>query len=163
MSLSELPEISTTALLLPLLAIAVVSDMASRRVPNVLVVIILGCGLVAQTIAVFPGGIVWSLGGALLGFLVLLPFYAFGGMGAGDVKLLAAAGSFLGPAGVLLAGVVTLVAGGVLALGVLAWRSLRALPLAARPGSQLPAAPAEIYLPYSLAIFAGASAVIVPW
>ena len=117
-----------------------------------------------QTAAAFPEGFLWSLGGAAAGLLILLPVYAIGGVGAGDVKLLAAAGSFLGPAGTLIAAVATLGAGGVLALAALGWREMRALPLAARRLSQPAPARAEIQLPYSLAIFAGAAAAVMqPW
>ena len=48
------------------------------------------------------------------------------GMGAGDVKLLAAAGAFLGPFGVLYAALFSLFAGGAGAIAFVAWRALRA-------------------------------------
>jgi prepilin peptidase CpaA len=49
---------------------------------------------------------------------MFLPLFLVGGMGAGDVKLLAAFGAWLGPTGTLWAVLWTALAGGVLALVV---------------------------------------------
>jgi prepilin peptidase CpaA len=57
---------------------------------------------------------------------VLLPLYMLRATGAGDVKLLAALGALLGPYWILVAGLYTLIAGGVLALGYLLLGALRA-------------------------------------
>jgi prepilin peptidase CpaA len=49
--------------------------------------------------AFWKGGsqaLLWSLGGACVGLLALLPLYAIGGMGAGDVKLMAGLGAWIG-------------------------------------------------------------------
>lgn len=64
-------------------------------------------------------GLAFALGGLLIGLSALLPFQVFGGMAAGDVKLMAAAGAFLGPLDTLIAVAATLLAGSLLALGVL--------------------------------------------
>ena len=66
-------------------------------------------------LAVFPA-LFLSFGGLLLGFAVFFVFYAIGGMGAGDVKLMAAIGAFLGPKDVLFAALYTAIAGGVYAI-----------------------------------------------
>ena len=57
----------------------------------------------------------WS--GALLGFALMLPGHILGGTGAGDVKLLAALGTLLGPGGVVMAFLYSAIAGGLLAVG----------------------------------------------
>lgn len=114
------------ALLATLLAIAVASDVRTRRIPNVLVLAGMAAGLslhalLARGAGLFDVpfgalGIMPAAGGLVLGLLLLLPMYALSAMGAGDVKLMAMVGSFLGPrdtAGVVLA---TLLAGGVMAL-----------------------------------------------
>src|SRR6266496_1703650 len=81
-----------------LLLLAAVEDVRSRRIPNALVAPIALLGLV------YSGFIPPSLGGALRGFegllmglICWLPFYVFGWLGAGDVKMFAAAGAWLGP------------------------------------------------------------------
>jgi prepilin peptidase CpaA len=162
-SLTDMPDINTGWLLLPFLAIAVAIDIWSRRIPNVLVVVILSLGLAAQATTYSAAAVLWSLGGILVGFLILMPFYAFGRMGAGDVKLLAAAGSFLGPAGALIAGIVTLGAGGLLGLGVRAWHAVAAFPVTVRLGIPRVPDPGAVQLPYSVAIAAGTLMVMLPW
>jgi prepilin peptidase CpaA len=69
--------------------------------------------------------------GALVGFLILLPFHWCGAMGGGDVKLMAAYGALLGPSGILLAAVFTAVFGGLSAAGAsLCNRRVPAVPYA---------------------------------
>jgi len=83
-------------------------------------------------------------------------------MGAGDVKLLAGVGSFLGPWGVALAGVFTLAFGGVLGLAVIFWQRI-GMVLAARFLSIPPSVAVDIRavkIPYSLAITAGTLAAL---
>jgi prepilin peptidase CpaA len=120
-------------LLIPLLALlgsAVYSDIRAHRIPN----LCLALGVVASAVGqVALGGLdgllAWA-GGLAVGLLCFLPLYLAGGMAAGDVKLMAVAGSYLGVTGALLAVVCSLLAGGV--LGVLfllykkqLWRSLQ--------------------------------------
>jgi prepilin peptidase CpaA len=147
-------------LLLPFLAIALVTDLSRRQIPNLLIVYMLGFGVVLQAAFSGPSGLFDALAGLVVGLIVLLPFYALGGMGAGDVKLLAAAGTFLGPAGALVAGVCTLVAGAVLALGVLAWQAIAQLVRNRSRHAHVaaitaPTPVARVELPYSVAIVAG--------
>ena len=56
----------------------------------------------------------WSLAGTGVGLLSLLPLYAIGGMGAGDVKLMAGVGAWLGPWLTLWSFVSTALVGGLL-------------------------------------------------
>jgi prepilin peptidase CpaA len=115
-------------LLLGLLLRAVWTDLHSRRIANGLVLTGLlsafalqglatpGAGLFAQP---FGGlGILAAAGGMLTGLCLLLPMYALGAMGAGDVKLMAMIGAFLGPQDAVGAMLSSAVAGGVLALAV---------------------------------------------
>src|SRR4051812_26146069 len=60
--------------------------------------------------------------GCLVGLGIMLPLHILGGTGAGDVKLMAAFGALLGPAGVLGAFVRMAIVGGLIALGVAAHR-----------------------------------------
>lgn len=92
--MEAVPSLQVTALVV-VLGLAVVSDLRDRRIPNRLTVWGGGCGLVLSALAV--GGFPTS---AVLGVLVSLglslPAFALGLVGAGDAKLLAAVGAFVG-------------------------------------------------------------------
>lgn len=96
---------------------AAVGDMRKRRIPNRLVAALAALGL-AFGIIVTPtlAGAFGALGGLLTGLVLWLPFYVFGWLGAGDVKLYAAAGAWLGPLHALEGALIAAVAGAVLAL-----------------------------------------------
>jgi prepilin peptidase CpaA len=109
----------TTACLLLLLLAAVWHDIRSRRIPNGLVFSGMVAGLLLNTLlpeTMGGVGIVGSATGLGLGLLLLLPFHLLRVMGAGDVKLMAMAGAFLGPLATLGALPGIFLAGGVLAL-----------------------------------------------
>lgn len=107
-----------------MLLAAVVSDVRARRIPNALVVYGAALGLLFQALApagagLFPGsepGLLTGLLGGLAGLALFLPLYVLRLMGAGDVKLLAMTGVWLGAPGVMYAALWSLLAGGVLAL-----------------------------------------------
>ena len=101
--------------LMAVLVTAAVTDLRSYRIPNWLTVSAMACGLISHTVIDGQHGFVTSLEGLAVGLALFLIFYITGGMGAGDVKLMAAVGSFLGPIGVLYAGVMTLLLGGTYA------------------------------------------------
>ena len=106
-------------LALVLVVSAAVTDFRWHKIPNVLTFPSMGLGLVGHGIAHGWDGIVLSLGGWALGLLLLLGFYAMGGMAAGDVKLLAAVGSILGPENVFQVFLIATLLGGLYALGVM--------------------------------------------
>jgi prepilin peptidase CpaA len=124
----EFRSVVPALLLASLLSAAVWSDVASRRIPNRLILCgILGSLLLQATVTPGAGffsnpfgaiGLQQGAGGILVGLLMLLPMYALGAMGAGDVKLLAMIGGFLGPIDTLGAGLTSLVVGGMLSLVV---------------------------------------------
>jgi prepilin peptidase CpaA len=102
--------------LLGIVATAAVIDFRTRRIPNWLTLSGVLLGLVLQTVLHGLPGLLTGFLGLLVGAgLFFIPF-ALGGMGPGDVKLMAAVGAFLGPPGALWAALMTGVAGGVLAL-----------------------------------------------
>jgi prepilin peptidase CpaA len=103
------------------LAAAVVADVRTRRIPNWLTGAIAGAGFGLAC----GGGTVTPLQaalGLLAGLLLMLPAHVIGATGAGDVKLMAAVGSVVGPGMVLRAFLYSAVAGGVFAIVVAAWR-----------------------------------------
>lgn len=107
-------------LLAGMLAAATLTDLRQHRIPNSLSLGGAGAALACAGLAGGgAGGLLWALAGLLVGLVSFLPFYALGITGAGDVKLMAAVGAFLGPMNVLAAIVCTVIAGAVLGLLVL--------------------------------------------
>jgi Flp pilus assembly protein protease CpaA len=102
--------------LLALLIVALITDMRDRRIPNILVLAGLVIGVAGHVWFSGVTGLVLAALGMCVGLLCLLPFYAAGALGAGDVKLMAVCGAFLGPVHVVVAAVAALVVGGVIGI-----------------------------------------------
>ena len=104
-----------TPLLVVLIAggIAAATDVWNFKVYNWLTLPLLVSGFLFHTVMNGWGGLGFSLGGAVFGFIVLIVCYILGGVGTGDVKFLAGVGAWLG---ILATAQVFLVAG--LATGV---------------------------------------------
>ena len=151
-----------------LLVIACVTDVRWRRIPNLLVLILAVAGF-AFSVAIAPWwpGLLRAVSGLCLGFAIWILFHVAGGMGAGDVKLFAAAAAWLGPGGAWRAALVAALAGGVLSLAALVWQrrtrqgvervamSLSLLSLAPL-GKVAPGQEKKSYLPYGVALACGA-------
>jgi prepilin peptidase CpaA len=101
--------------LLAMLGTAVVTDLRERRIPNWLTVSGAIAAVVLSTVEVggFP---TTSILGLAVALGLTLPFFALGTLGAGDAKLLAAVGGFMGVGGLLPVVLYSAVAGGVLGL-----------------------------------------------
>ncbi len=100
---------------------AALIDGRSLRVPNWLTYHFCLGGLI---FAFMRGGspfLLSSLAGAVVGLVSLLPLYAIGGMGAGDVKLMAGLGAWVGPWLTIGAFVSTAVAGALMAVVMIAY------------------------------------------
>ncbi len=118
------------ALLIVLLMLAAFIDVRTFRIPNWLTyggaAIGLAFGAAIQWrllgAAWAVDGLLWSLGGLAAGLALMLPMYALRVMGAGDVKLMAMAGAFLGLGQIVPAVLCVFVAGGVLAVGSAVYR-----------------------------------------
>ena len=107
-----------------MVTIAAVYDIQFRRIPNGLVLTGLVLSLVIHvTFNEFYGFKEWGYG-MLTGFGLFLPLYALRAMGAGDVKLMAMAGSFLDAGSAIGLVLTTLVVGGVLAIVVALWHGV---------------------------------------
>jgi prepilin peptidase CpaA len=101
-----------------LLALACISDLRTRRIPNALTFSAVAAGLLFHFATGGMTAAGWSLAGCVVGALLFFPMFALRGMGAGDVKLLAAVGAWLGPWQVAIVALATSIAGGVIALAV---------------------------------------------
>ena len=162
------------ALLLLVVSIAAVNDLATRRIPNRLLLVGLAGALLLYVLSGEPGAALLSaLGGMLLGLAVFLPFYLMRGMAAGDVKMMAVVGFFTGPTEAFQVAIFTWCAGGVMAVLLVLLRSRLRLTLVnighlltglLVPGTKLsdmvlPQSAGAI--PYGLAIAAGTIFVLV--
>lgn len=111
---------SSDALVVAIIAVgmgaAAVIDLRTRRVPNLLTASLAAVGVGIAAAGLGRIGVGASILGCLLGLAFMLPGHLFGATGAGDVKLLAAAGALLGPADTIHAFLNTAIAGGALAL-----------------------------------------------
>jgi prepilin peptidase CpaA len=103
------------------LTFCVMSDLATRRIPNALTLSGMGAGLLLGGISAGPAGLAASAGGMLLAIALLIMPFALGGIGGGDVKMMAAVGSLTGPRALLACLLVGMILGGLVAVGVL-WR-----------------------------------------
>lgn len=105
---------------------ACVTDLTAARIPNAITMTSVVAGVVAHSLLPAGSGSGTSLLGATGGLLVFLPFFLLGGMGGGDVKLMAALGAWLGAPAVLLVALDSALAGGVMAVAVaLRWGYLK--------------------------------------
>jgi prepilin peptidase CpaA len=95
---------------------AAVIDLNTRRVPNTLTGGVAIVGLLLALSGTGPIGAGAALIGCLLGLLLMLPGHLFGATGGGDVKLLAAFGTLLGPSETIAAFLITAMTGGLLAV-----------------------------------------------
>jgi prepilin peptidase CpaA len=112
----------TNTLLIILLLICVVTDLKERKIYNK---VLFPGFLIALTYHIFTDG--WSglsdsLLGALVGLLILLIPYLMGGMGAGDVKLLAVIGAINGITFVLMTALYMALVGGIIGVFILLFR-----------------------------------------
>ena len=124
-------------LLAVLLVWAVVTDLRSRRIPNKLCaagILLAGAchaAALAQGVSPLAGPAWWApLAGMLAGLALLLPLYLLGATGAGDVKLMAAVGAFIGVPAIVSAVLYTLLCGGLLSLVFMFGRGVAAQTLA---------------------------------
>jgi prepilin peptidase CpaA len=151
---------------------ACVFDLRTRRIPNLLT---FGGSALAVVYSMWIsslGGLAASVGGWAVGLALFLPMFLLGGMGAGDVKMAACIGAWLGPRAALFVALYSAIAGGAMAVVVAlatgyfkqavanVWLLLahwsvvgiRPLPELTLEGSRAPR------LPFALPIFAGAIA-----
>ena len=148
----------------------IVTDWRWRRIPNVVTYPTMLVGLVLGAVesagpAGFPGGVFAPVHGGILdhvvglavGFLVAYPFYAGGGLKAGDGKFLMAVGALLGTLFLLQAAGGGALVGGVIAIGFIVARRVAA----ARAGTtETVGGLLHAWIPYGVALGLGALAAL---
>lgn len=159
------------------LILAAVIDGFQLKVPNWITFPFIIAGWTYSTLAFGLEGLGWSMLGTVVGLALLLPAYAIGGMGAGDVKLLAGVGAWMYGTTTFYAFCVSAVVGAVLAIGMVlfrgawekhsnqAWMILNEI-LTIRDPNQLSAIAAErkstmMLLPYGIPIAIGSIAYFI--
>ena len=178
--------LAVLGVMIALLLAAAWTDLRHQRIPNRLVfpgtalALVLHASLPAGDglLSALPGalGFAAAVTGLAYGLLALLPFYCLRAMGAGDVKLMAMVGAFVGPTEIWWALFYTALAGGVLALGMIlrhallarvvqnlqlmVWNFLFALG-GHGVASAAPSPNGSPPLPYGVAIAAGSIALVI--
>ncbi|MEH7251642.1 prepilin peptidase [Neobacillus niacini] len=112
----------STYLLIILLLICVITDLRERKIYNAVLFPFLIVALVLQLFTGGLSGVTSALLGMIVGLGILLIPYLLGGMGAGDVKLLAVIGGIKGVEFVLFTSLYMALAGGIFALFILLFR-----------------------------------------
>lgn len=132
---------------------AVIEDLKARRISNWIPLTALAGGLGIRVFESGWHGALSSVLGCLAGAVVFLIFYLLGGMGGGDVKLMAGFGAVLGPGQVLQAALLAALCGGLFAAAAIVFCAVRRLcsrgqsradeiPGSSRPVATIPYAPA---------------------
>lgn len=159
----------TDVILLVTVIICLVTDLREQKIYNKVLLPALVLGLTANMLGQGLPGLTASILGLLAGMGLLLIPFMMGGIGAGDVKLLGVIGLLKGPAFVFQAFLMTALAGGIIALVLLAHRkamgetfrrlgtALTSLLLMIPRGAVLETLqhPRAIAFPYGIAISAG--------
>ena len=102
--------------------VAAVIDGWKLKVPNLITFPMIISGWIYSGVAFGWEGLGYSLLGTIIGLALLMPAYAIGGMGAGDVKLLAGVGAWVWGSHTFYAFCVSAVIGGVIALCMVLYR-----------------------------------------
>ncbi len=107
------------------LCTAMIYDIRFSRIPNWITFPAMTAGITYHVCIAGTSGLITGVFGLLIGFSIFFIFYMLGGMGAGDIKLMAALGALLGPRDILFAAGFTAVAGGIYAVILLFSRNNR--------------------------------------
>lgn len=106
-------------LLILLLVTATYTDIRKNRIPNSLTITAAGIGVLFFTIKNGWEGLLFSISGMVVGFMVMFLLYLFGAISAGDVKIFAAIGALTGTDFVLYSAMYTMFYAGIIGLIIL--------------------------------------------
>jgi prepilin peptidase CpaA len=151
-------------LIVAVAAVAVVTDLRQRRIYNALTFPAMALGLAVNAAVDGQSGLARALAGLGLGIALFFVPFAFGGMGAGDLKLLAALGALGGPGFVVWCALYAGIVGGVFAVATLAARRrltevVGGMALDVVTG-QVPQPCSGVKLPFAIPIALGAVAAL---
>ena len=167
------------SVLFTLLLLASVSDCRSYRIPNWLTLGGTAFALAYSVAVPFSPrlGFGWALGGMALGLCFMLPLYVLGVMGAGDVKLMAMVGAFLGLYSTFYAVLFVFAVGGFAAVAYAVWsrslvrmagnvrRALQTMVFSTlagfRPAAAMPPGASVGRMPYAVSISLGTLAYVL--
>jgi prepilin peptidase CpaA len=145
---------------------AIVDDLSRRQISNWIPCSAFAAGLILQTVQSGWRGAGSALLGTVTGAAVFLIFYLLGGMGGGDVKLMAGFGAVLGVKQLLEAALWTAGCGGLMAVAVIAFSQLRQFwtrkGQTPSPEAPAPGPKRRESIPYAPAIAAGVWLSLVP-
>jgi prepilin peptidase CpaA len=141
----------------------IVTDWRWHRIPNAFTYPTMVVGLILGVFessghagfpgSVFAGGILDHVAGLIIGFLVAYPFYAGGGLKAGDGKFLMAVGALKGTTFLLVGAVYGALIGGLIAIGFIVARRVAA----SRAGTgETVGVLLHTWIPYGVALGLGA-------
>jgi len=168
-----------TLILIVLLLAAALIDWRVMRIPNSLTLGGATLGLLMSGLAPASPhmGLGFALSGLVIGLGMMLPLYLMGVLGAGDAKLMAMVGTYLGGEATLQAVAFVFITGGLMALAVVLWRrawrptlsNLKSIVLMLRvapetviqPQGVLSSMPSVGRMPYGVSICAGTLAYLV--
>ena len=144
------------AILVAFVLAVIYTDWRYRRIPNAFTYPVMAAGLVLGALEGFPGevfgkGFFDHVAGLVVGFLIAYPFYAMGGLKAGDGKYLMAVGAMRGMGLLLTGAIYGALLGGLIALGVIAARRLRP----ANGASATTGPVMKTWIPYGIALGLG--------
>jgi prepilin peptidase CpaA len=116
--------------LVALLLVVMYTDFRWLRIPNAITYPTMLVGLVLGAFEALPGGLftgglVDHIAALVLAFALSYPFYAAGGLKAGDAKLLMAIGALRGTSFFFVSALYGALLGGIIAVGFIASRRLR--------------------------------------
>ncbi|WP_169303135.1 A24 family peptidase [Thalassotalea mangrovi] len=119
----EHPDIIKILMTLLIFLIALTSDLRTQRIPNVFCLAVFAIGILIQALQSGWNGLGSALLGSLVACTLLLPAFMIRALGAGDVKLMIAVGTFTGPWLILWSILYAVIAGVITCIVLAAWKT----------------------------------------